>query len=717
MRYIKEILKKKTMLIILPILLLLIVALIAIGITNAANNATEPETEQTFTEEGDGYYIWVRAVDHAGNKGPWSEAQRVWIDSKPPIVTCTETNNTLTITEGDVVTLADYFTVDPNGKNTNITKTCTINGTNYTTTDGITEGTYTVTCTAAKESGLSADATMTLVVEAGWKVGVSLSAADVAANPELYSGIEIKGYTCTNSAGVNAWKIFYADSSNIYLIADNYIHYDYTPADRNGTKPDGSGYKMYFSSIYSHYDGSANILDTSITDSRIQKWIDYASYKSTAANANIKSVAYMLDCNVWKVYKDNTYAAYAIGGPTVELFADAYDWAHPGTDIGYDHKFDYGYKVGTGGTATAYDISGLNTSDSTYVISAPDRADGYWLASPSAINRNNLVRVGYIGYLRNSGYDYIHLGFRPLVCLKEGVTLETIEGGKAKVMLPDVTTATSIQSATTEYQDAKGNKIVVPGGFKVRTDLATTVDKGIVIEDSSGNQFVWIPIGTITKADGSTVTIDLGRYTFNTSNGTPTIKQAASAYTSTVRLPDSYYLIYEGTTKSYIAELTTSRVGSSSTNATAINLAEFISKTTSNKGFYIARYEASSSSTGNSKSGVAPTTNITQPNASKAARAMYNGNSYVVSDLVNSYMWDTAIVFIQKCSSSTNYANKIDESGSYYNTGASSDVVCNIYDMSGNVSEWGTENSSEDGCPCVLRGGPYSTDDYPRGYG
>ena len=68
MRYIKEILKKKTMLIILPILLLLIVALIAIGITNAANNATEPETEQTFTEEGDGYYIWVRAVDHAGNK-------------------------------------------------------------------------------------------------------------------------------------------------------------------------------------------------------------------------------------------------------------------------------------------------------------------------------------------------------------------------------------------------------------------------------------------------------------------------------------------------------------------------------------------------------------------------------------------------------------------------------------------------------------------------
>ena len=71
-------------LIILQILILLIVALIAICITNAANIATELETEQTFTEDGDGYYIWVRAVDHAGNKGPWSEAQRVWIDTKGP---------------------------------------------------------------------------------------------------------------------------------------------------------------------------------------------------------------------------------------------------------------------------------------------------------------------------------------------------------------------------------------------------------------------------------------------------------------------------------------------------------------------------------------------------------------------------------------------------------------------------------------------------------
>jgi len=74
----------KTILTILPIIILLIAVLITITITNAAKSTTEPETSQTFTEDGDGYYIWVRAVDHAGNKSEWSEAQRIWIDTKGP---------------------------------------------------------------------------------------------------------------------------------------------------------------------------------------------------------------------------------------------------------------------------------------------------------------------------------------------------------------------------------------------------------------------------------------------------------------------------------------------------------------------------------------------------------------------------------------------------------------------------------------------------------
>ena len=54
--------------------------------------------------------------------------------------------------------------------------------------------------------------------------------------------------------------------------------------------------------------------------------------------------------------------------------------------------------------------------------------------------------------------------------------------------------------------DEEGKKFVVPAGYKVRVDATTnnaaTVDKGIVIEDSSGNQYVWIPCTTDTSSTG-----------------------------------------------------------------------------------------------------------------------------------------------------------------------------------------------------------------------
>ena len=91
----------------------------------------------------------------------------------------------------------------------------------------------------------------------------------------------------------------------------------------------------------------------------------------------------------------------------------------------------------------------------------------------------------------------------------------------------------SVLSTTdnTELEDAYGNKIVVPAGFKIvsnsDTNNATTVDKGIVIKDvtlgaTAGSQFVWIPVGKIytdiAKTDANAKTIELGRYEFD-SNG------------------------------------------------------------------------------------------------------------------------------------------------------------------------------------------------------
>ena len=103
----------------------------------------------------------------------------------------------------------------------------------------------------------------------------------------------------------------------------------------------------------------------------------------------------------------------------------------------------------------------------------------------------------------------------------------------------DITTVTEIveREEGQRAKDIYGNIVVVPKGFKVVVSEGTTVPEGIVIEDgtgtetTTGNQFVWIPVGTVYEdsTGTNTSTIKLGRYTFDTSNGTPTMQQAAFA--------------------------------------------------------------------------------------------------------------------------------------------------------------------------------------------
>ena len=118
---------------------------------------------------------------------------------------------------------------------------------------------------------------------------------------------------------------------------------------------------------------------------------------------------------------------------------------------------------------------------------------------------------------------------------------------------------------------------------------------------------------------------------------------------------------------------------------------------------------------------------VTQNKASELARNMYTGKKYE-SDLINSYAWDTAILFIQKCGTKTNHATYSREIGlstdtskpALTGTGKLSstnavDEQCNIYDMAGNEWEWTTETYSDSRYPCVFRGGYYygSSNGYP----
>ena len=285
----------------------------------------------------------------------------------------------------------------------------------------------------------------------------------------------------------------------------------------------------------------------------------------------------------------------------------------------------------------------------------------------------------------------------------------------------------------TKAEDAYGNKITIPKGFKVVAhgtaagsatytysgDNIPAVQDGIVIENGTdGNQFVWVPVGTIKNKNNTTNTITLGRYSsFTATNGVYTPAQVASVENCT----------QEVTINTNYKELSVFRAGNSATdstaqNATARNLEEFISTTLANGGYYIARFEASGTASKiTSKYNQTVLGNITQPNAAKAAREMYgeikeNNKLVYASDLVNSYAWDTAIIFIQTYSGKTDYAshNESKTTKAFTATGKNNDKYCNIFDMSGNASEWTTEYSTNsDGSifnPCVLRGGYYDTD-------
>ena len=266
----------------------------------------------------------------------------------------------------------------------------------------------------------------------------------------------------------------------------------------------------------------------------------------------------------------------------------------------------------------------------------------------------------------------------------------------------------SVLSTTdnTELEDAYGNKIVVPAGFKIisnsDTNNATTVDKGIVIEDATtgataGSQFVWVPVGkiytSIEHTESNKRVITLGRYEFDETSGEERNYSGSFVEEDT---NDASTIQNKG-------------------NIIAKNITNFKNSVAANGGYYIGRYEARTtkarSSTNDTltqitEKGIDQLYNcVTQSQAASQAKNMYNSNKFT-SDLINNYAWDTAITFIQKCTNQTKYSRQNSlNTGSIAQTGTTIDKQCNIFDMASNVFEWTTETSNYSDYPCVYRSG------------
>ncbi len=303
----------------------------------------------------------------------------------------------------------------------------------------------------------------------------------------------------------------------------------------------------------------------------------------------------------------------------------------------------------------------------------------------------------------------------------------------------------TVFNTKTSLSDINGNEVVVPEGFKIAEDTGITIQDGVVIEDVNassdvnvqGSQYVWIPVGRFIKDNGSLSNeIILGRYTFE-EDGTSNLVQAA--YTK--EIPDNYLnqvpINTPDNSDDYFVELSEYREGIASDgedgiNATAHELSKWIDSVKENGGYYIGRYEASfasGTSMENYKAASKVSTNnsidamsytkgtlwnfVTQLNASKVSINTYADSTSVKSDLMNSYAWDTAVVYIQEAKN-INYAYKCGHliNSNLTNTGTKQDEVCKINDMASNIQEYTTEYFTaihyRPGYHCVRRGGRFN---------
>ncbi len=289
---------------------------------------------------------------------------------------------------------------------------------------------------------------------------------------------------------------------------------------------------------------------------------------------------------------------------------------------------------------------------------------------------------------------------------------------------------TGNETDNTPAKDNLDNPITIPAGFEV-VNPNDNVEDGIVVRDkthtnTAGSEFVWIPVGDVKTTNKGTINIDLKRYVFNEDGTVNTDLTKTEPGDQLKSSSSSSYSFTEGLENS------------ETSNTHAKNIATFRTKAENSHGYYIGRYEAR---TANERSGSTTDDNLkqitTKPSdyvynyvkqlqAATLSRGMYAGTPFE-SDLVNSYAWDTATLFLQTFGNNSKYSmqNSLN-TGSLANTGTNNlaeaskkDKICNVYDMASNCYEWSTEtdgfNSQQSKItsragsvsygPCTYRGG------------
>ena len=441
----------------------------------------------------------------------------------------------------------------------------------------------------------------------------------------------------------------------------------------------------------------------------IGKEISTLSQKTKVFNASASGIT---DSTGYKYYDKDTIKALNIEGlDEEEYFVNvskrsviSYDGMEYEGKTYYtinqlpDGLYNVDYQANTG--KPIFDVNYEKTENNKYKITI------------SNINYDGNIDKWQVKY-QKEGQDYWGTSEDySIIVAEEGKYKIYIENGNIKSDEKEIKVRnlpTGEEKTNTKIKDSLGNQVVVPAGFKI-VNPEDNVEDGIIIEDVShentkGSQFVWIPVGDVKTRDKGTINIELNRYTFD-------INGKATAYSGNY------------------TEDTDANHNSNYKNTIAKNIETFKSKAESSHGYYIGRYEArtanerSSSTTDDKLTQITTKPNdyvynyVTQPQAAALSRGMYAGTPFE-SDLVNSYAWDTATLFLQTIDNRTTdkskkYSRQSSLNSSPANKGTNNlteaskqDRICNVYDMASNCHEWSTETYSDSLYPCTVRGGNY----------
>ena len=153
---------------------------------------------------------------------------------------------------------------------------------------------------------------------------------EVTSNPELEvkksTNIGKKVTFVSQYSNDLVWRLFYADDNYVYLISTKIGTDGSTEISPQRTAHTSLGYLGLIQDniVIKGYSGSNAITDNYLR-SLNSLWYQMLG-NSESETESAKSVAWLMDQDVWEIWKDNDgMAEYVIGGPTAELFVKSYN--------------------------------------------------------------------------------------------------------------------------------------------------------------------------------------------------------------------------------------------------------------------------------------------------------------------------------------------------------------------------------------------------------